>query len=217
MFTRNSILGLLCIVALPVFADTQIATCPVGGANATGYGAPALTARARVSNSADGAGPYCKELSAMSTTAYVLTTTDEGKTTEWDQIKTVLAAAAITPPATPTYLANAELTWTAPTTDTLGRALPAGTALTYNVYRGTSATALTKLTSVATTAYLDPATNATPITFYYAVTATCPTCTESGKSGTVSATVASGVIKSGPPGNVALKCVNTPIVTPAPK
>jgi len=194
----------------------QIAVCPEpAGANPTGYAAPALTARGRVSNSSDGSNAYCKEISAMSETAFVLTSSDGGKTTSWQEIKTVLAGAQVTPPKTPIYLANATMTWTPPTTDTLGRTL--SLPLTYNVYRGASATTLTKLTSVSVPQYSDPATNATPMTFYYAVTATCGSCVESGKSGVVSATIASGSVKTGPPGNVALKCTLTPAPpTPTP-
>lgn len=67
------------------------------------------------------------------------------------------------------------LTWTAPTTDANGNALPSGTVLTYDVWRATSAAGpFTQINSsaVTTTSYLDPSSGLTVGTSYtYEVTA----------------------------------------------
>lgn len=67
------------------------------------------------------------------------------------------------------------LTWVAPTTDANGNALPAGTVLTYDVWRATaSAGPFTQINSspVSGTSYLDPASGlAANTTYFYEVTA----------------------------------------------
>jgi hypothetical protein len=105
-------------------------------------------------------------------------------------------------PVTPTYLAQATLTWSAPTTNTSGS--PITVPLTYNVYRGASAATLLKLTNVSALTYVDPAGSATPTTYFYAVTATCAGCTESADSGVVSDTIAAAALTPGAPGSLAV-------------
>lgn len=63
--------------------------------------------------------------------------------------------------------ATANLNWVAPTLNTDGSAITG--SLTYNVYRGTSATSLVKIGTSSTTSYTDA--NAPVGTDYYAVTA----------------------------------------------
>lgn len=92
---------------------------------------------------------------------------------------------------------QAVVSWTAPANFTDGT--PVNVPLTYNVYRGTSAAALTKLTNVTGLTYTDPAGSATPITYFYAITATCPTCTESAQSNVVSKTIAAPALQAGAP------------------
>jgi hypothetical protein len=105
-------------------------------------------------------------------------------------------------PAMPTYLAQATLTWIAPTLNTNGTPITA--PLTYNVYRGSSATTLTKLTNVSALTYVDPAGSATPTMYYYAVTAICAGCTESADSGVVSDTIAAATLTPGAPSGLAV-------------
>ena len=113
------------------------------------------------------------------------------------------AATTVSPlPATQTYLAQATLTWAAPTTNTNGT--PITVPLTYNVYRGGSATTLTKLTNVSALTYVDPAGSATPTTYFYAVTAICAGCTESADSGVVSDTIAAAALTPGAPVGLAV-------------
>jgi hypothetical protein len=97
----------------------------------------------------------------------------------------------------PSYLAQATLTWTAPTVNTSGSAITV--PLTYNVYRGSSAATLLKLTNVSALTYVDPAGSATPTTYFYAVTATCAGCTESADSGVVSDTIAASPLTPAAP------------------
>jgi hypothetical protein len=107
------------------------------------------------------------------------------------------SAATTVSPLPVTYLAQATLTWAAPTANTNGT--PITVPLTYNVYRGSSATTLTKLTNVSALTYVDPAGSATPTTYYYAVTAICAGCTESADSGVVSDTIAAPALTPGAP------------------
>jgi hypothetical protein len=67
---------------------------------------------------------------------------------------------------------SATLTWGAPTLYSDGTAIPAGVVITYNVYQGTSATALTKVAS-GVTALTDSITTGLVdgTTYYFAVTA----------------------------------------------
>ena len=74
-----------------------------------------------------------------------------------------LATVVTTPPAGPS--AQAIVSWSAPTAFTDGT--PINVPLTYNVYRGSSATTLTKLTNVTGLSYTDPAGSATPTTYFY--------------------------------------------------
>lgn len=102
----------------------------------------------------------------------------------------------------PTLLGTATLTWVAPTTYTNGA--PITGALTYNVYRGATAAALTKLTSVTGLTYIDQAGSATPTTYFYAVTAVQPGV-ESAETPTVSDTIQAPSLIPSPPTAVAVK------------
>jgi hypothetical protein len=97
----------------------------------------------------------------------------------------------------PTYAAQVVLTWAAPIDYTNGAVIAA--PLTYNVYRGASATTLLKLTNVTGLTYTDVAGSATPTTYFYAVTAICAGCTESADSGIISATLAAASLTPAAP------------------
>lgn len=112
----------------------------------------------------------------------------------WVEASTLALTGTIT-----TTKTAANLSWTAPTQTASGAALPAGLALTYDIYRGANTTALTKLTNVSALAYVDPAGSAVPTTYYYAVSATCSTCTESAESAVVSITIAAPALQTGSP------------------
>lgn len=87
------------------------------------------------------------------------------------------------------HAAGASLTWTAPTLNTDGTSISG--SLTYNIYRGTSVTTLTKLASSSTLSYTDAT---APIgTNYYAVTAVNSAGSESAKSAIVSKVIAAPV------------------------
>lgn len=94
------------------------------------------------------------------------------------------------------------LTWTAPTTDTNGATITV--PLTYNVYRGLSATNLSVIKSgLAALTYSDPATSAAPTTYFYAVTAV-QAGEESALSQVVSATIQAPLVVPSPPPAVAV-------------
>jgi hypothetical protein len=102
-------------------------------------------------------------------------------------------------PATSPLGANtstAVLTWIAPTLNTDGSKITA--PLTFNVYRGSSAANLTKLTNVSALTYTDNAGSATPVTYFYAITAV-EAGAESVDSGVVSKTIAAAALTPGAP------------------
>ena len=80
----------------------------------------------------------------------------------------LIAPAAFAQAAPP----SAILSWVAPTVYSDGTAIPSTVAVTYNVYQGTSATALTKVASNVTTVTDSITTGlADGVTYYWAVTA----------------------------------------------
>jgi len=190
----------LALAAAAAPAAVTVQLCAPSTETPAGTGPIAPTSYARVSNSPIGAGPYCKLISAMNQTAYVSATTD-GKTFVWMKIAAALAGASVAP--TPILLQRALLTWSPVTTAAAGGPLPA--AVTYNVYRGSSATTLAKLAGgIAGTTYTDTINNVTPVTYAYAVTATCAGCTESTDSPVVTVTVAAGSVTCSAPATTAV-------------
>ena len=180
--------------------------CPSGTITAYTSQPPTSTLPIVVSSSPTGlpmATLRCQTLASTPLTWYVKYSPDNGSTWNFALIPAykALVAAATAPPVVVT-LPAANLTWTAPTTDTSGK--PLAVPLTYNVYRGTSATALTKLTNVSALTYTDPAGSATPTTYYYAVSATCASCTESAESAIVSAVLAAPPLTPANPTNLAI-------------
>jgi hypothetical protein len=107
------------------------------------------------------------------------------------------------PPVTPpqAFPSTAVLSWTAPTTNTDGSAITG--ALTYNLYRGTSATVLTKMTTVTGLTFTDHAGSASPVTYFYAVSAV-EAGQESKESNTVTVTLAAATLTPSAPTNVTL-------------
>jgi hypothetical protein len=190
---------LLASVAAYANAATTVQLCAPGTETPAGTGPIAASSYARVSNSPIGALPYCKLISQMNQTAYVSATAD-GKTFVWMKIAAALAGAPVAP--TPILLQRALLTWS-PVSVPPG--IAASVPITYNVYRGSSATTLAKLAGgISSTTYTDPISSATPVTYAYAVTATCAGCTESADSPVVTVTVAAGSVTCNAPGNVAV-------------
>ena len=206
---KSLLIALALLAAIPAGAQT-VASCQTSGVWPTGSFLPCtsvtyitqpIPATANVADMRCPATGAC----AFSWTPSVLPTDQVwAKTTAlpagtWVLASTLTFAGA----GTPAPKAQAVLTWIAPTTDVSGNPLPAGLGLTYNVYRGSSATSLTKLTNVSALTYTDPAGSTTPTTYFYAITATCATCTESAESAIVSATLAAPALKPAVPSAVA--------------
>jgi hypothetical protein len=187
---------LWCLLASPIPAAPQLLNCTNGG---TKFGVVAITATVpvNVAPSATGAGDVCQALSATPSTWFVKVTQNGGGTWTWTLISSFKAS--VPPPVPPPVAVPAPaaiLSWSAPATDTAGK--PITVPLTYNVYRGTSATTLTKLTSTSVLTYTDPG-SAVATTYFYAVTATCAACTESAESGVVSATIKAAALSPSAP------------------
>jgi hypothetical protein len=180
---------LLCLLASPAMATPQLLQCTNGG---TAFSVVAVTApvTVNVSSAASGTPNVCQLLAATPATWYVKETLDGGSTWNWVPVSSLSAA----PPA-----AAAVLTWTAPLADASGQ--PLTVALTYNIYRGASASTLTKLSNTALLTYTDPG-SATVMTYFYAVTATCSSCTESADSGVVSATIQASTLTPAAPAHL---------------
>jgi hypothetical protein len=105
-------------------------------------------------------------------------------------------------PVTPTYLAQATITWSAPLVNADGS--PISGPLTYDIYRGSTATALTKLTSVSALTYVDPAGSPTPTTYYYAVAANYAGGNPGAETNVVPDTIAAAVLVPGVPTGLAV-------------
>lgn len=158
---------------------------------------PTLKTYAKVADNATGLNTRCATLSTMPLTSYVSVSTNGGVTWSWATVASLGLSGAVTPPV-PT---SATLTWVAPTTDTTGA--PLTVPLTYNVYRGASATVLTLLLKGVTglTAVDTP-----PLlgTYWYAVSAVAAGV-ESAQTPAVSAQLTAGkVISPAPPTAVAV-------------
>jgi hypothetical protein len=215
---KSVLIALLLLAAIPATAQT-ISTCPTattGAAWAAGtflpctpaatYIAQPVPATAWVSDMrcpiapATGSCVFSWQFPAnVLSTDQVWAKTTAVPAGTWISASLIIFAGA-SPPATK---AQAVLTWVAPTLTVSGAPLPAGIALTYNVYRGASATTLAKLTNVSALTYTDPAGSTTPTTYFYAITATCATCTESADSGVVSATIIAPALQAAPPTGLA--------------
>lgn len=139
----------------------------------------------------------CALPSTKPSTWYLRVSNDGGSTYSFVTLASLGFGVSAAAPPPPSVAASAVVSWQAPTVDSAGN--PLTIALTYNLYRGTSATQLTKLASVAGLSYTDPAGSATPTTYFYAVTATCPVCTESAESAIVSATLQASAIQPAAP------------------
>jgi len=211
------LLAALCLFAGPTLHAQTVASCPTAtaGSNwATGawlpctpgatYIAQPIPASAIINDmrcplpaGTPGTCTFSWQLStAVLPTDQVWVQTTAAPAGTWVMASTLNLPSAIIPVSNPN---TAILTWVAPTTTAAGAPLPAGIALTYNVYRGMSATTLTKLTNVSALTYTDPAGSTTPTTYFYAVTATCSTCTESAESAIVSKTIVAAALKTAAP------------------
>lgn len=124
---------------------------------------------------------------------YVKYSPDNGATWAWAKLS------ILTPPPAPTITT---ITWSAVTTDTTGAPLVG--AVTYSIYRGISATALSLLAS-GITALVTTDKVAVDGTYWYAVSATCAG-REGAQSNPVSVALTSGVVVSpAPVTNVIIK------------
>jgi hypothetical protein len=200
-------LGLLTLFALPIVAGavtspTMLAVRCTNSATTTYVnGAPSNTISSEVSPTATGAtaagvnATVCAVPATEPNTWYLRVSNDGGVTYTFVTLASLGFGSAGNVPPPPNANA-AVLTWTAPTQNTDGTTITA--PLTYNVYRGASATALTKLTSVSALTYTDPAGSATPTTYFYAITAV-EAGVESVDSGVVSKTIAAAALTPGAP------------------
>jgi hypothetical protein len=210
---RYAFLGLALLACVSVHAQT-VASCPTATAGAAWaanawlpctpaatYIAQPVPATAIINDMRCPATGACalswQNSSAVLPTDQVWVQTTAAPTGTWVLASTLKLGAPITPIPPSAYDAQAVVSWTAPASFTDGTSITM--PLTYNLYRGTSATALTKLTNVSALTYTDPAGSATPTTYYYAVTATCSTCAESAQSGVVSKTIAAPKLTPGAP------------------
>lgn len=208
------------LCALPAQAQTTVASCPSASSGAAwpantflpcstpaAFIAAPVAASAIVSDMRCPLPPGTAGSCAFSwSSAQAALPTDEvwAKTAAspagtWVLASTVKSGAVVPPPPPPPVVSSSQavLTWVAPTLDVTGA--PMNVPLTYNVYRGTSAAVLTKLTNVSALSYTDPAGNPTPTTYFYAITATCAGCTESAHSGVVSKTMQAPSLQPSPP------------------
>lgn len=124
---------------------------------------------------------------------YAKYSTDGGSTWKWALLSTLATVTA--PPPVTTSVTTANIAWTAVTLDVNGNALVG--PVTYNLYRGSSATALNPLKSglSGTTATDTVTVNGT---YWYSVTAVAGGL-ESAQANPVSAALTSGVIASPAP------------------
>lgn len=208
---------LLAFLCVPASAQT-VASCPTAAAGSawpsgswlpcsspatylSATSAQPVSATALVSDMRCPAAGACvftwQPASAVLPTDGVWAVTAAAPTGQWVLAKPPNFVTQTTPPPSATYDAQAVISWTAPPAFTDGTSI--NVPLTYNVYRGTSPTALTKLTSVTGLTYTDPAGSATPTTYYYAISATCSSCTEGAESALVNKTIAAPALKPGAP------------------
>lgn len=192
---------LLLALTLPLLAHAavKVEQCPQAGTAFTVYGTvlPTLPVPMVFSNDATGdantANLHCALLKKAKPTWYAKVTSDNGATWTWAPMASLTA-----PVVVPT---TANLAWVAPTLDMAGA--PFNAALTYNIYRGPSASALTLLKNVSGLTTTDTVT--VDGTYWYAVTSNCTNCVESPKSAAVSAVLASGtVVSPAPPSGVSV-------------
>ncbi len=204
----RSILALtaLLLASSVALAYDQVATCDAPSLSCVVKFVPA-TADTQTFNTSTGAACWVtqttclwRKLSAMASTDQVMSRTGtDGSTEGWHARSTVTYVATV--PAAGT--GKATLTWSAPTVNTDGSAIT--DALTYNVYRGPSATAFTLLKAGATSPYVDSGLAAG--THYYTVTAVNSANRESAQATPASLTIAPLVVTPktpSAPGSVAV-------------
>lgn len=192
---RLASLAGLCCVAAAAQAATQVESCPPAP-----YAAVPPTTSLNIVFSTDGSdNPPTRRClpRAQALSTWFVKVTDNGGTS-WRFIP----LSSLTPPPVPAPLAT--LTWTAPTLDVAGK--PLTVPLTYNVYRGTSATALTLIKNVTGLSTTDTV----PVAglYWYALTANAVGRPESVKSPAVSALINPGSVVSpapAPPSGLTVK------------
>lgn len=165
---------LICVaVAHAATATTSVSSCTNGG---NVFKTVPISTQTTVEVTQNpGVSPIvCQLVTGTPSTWFVRTSTNGGTSWTWTLISSLGAGTSTTTPVSIT------VSWTAPTTYTTGA--PIGTTpITYNLYKGTSATTLTKVGSVAATSYVDSQVT-TGTQYFYAVTATCAGCAESAKT-----------------------------------
>lgn len=132
-------------------------------------------------------------------TWYVKYSIDGGSTWKWGLLATLAAVTAPPPVTVPPTTAN--IAWTAVTQDVGGK--PLTNPVTYNLYRGTSATVLTSIKSGLTGLTTTDTVTANGV-YWYSVTAVAGGL-ESAKANPVSAALTSGVVASpAPPASITI-------------
>jgi hypothetical protein len=217
----------LCLLALAslgaaggvAFAADQVASCAAPAVGCTVIYVPA-TPDTQSFNSATGAECWVtqascvfRKLSAMKATDKVFARTGTTGAVSWQSVSAVTFGTVTPPPPPPppaTGTGTATLTWTAPTQNTDGTAITG--ALSFNVYKGASAAALTLLKAVSGGPTTD--TGLAAGTYYYAVSAVNNSGVESARSAAASLTIAPPVTTPKTPSAPGLLTISATISTP---
>jgi hypothetical protein len=172
-----ALLALFAAGAVHAATTYYVSSCTNGGSTFKTVGISTQTT-VEVAQAPGVSATLCQLLSATPGTWSVRTSTNGGVSWAWTVLSTLNLG--VTPPPIKVQMT---VTWTPVTAFTSGALITV--PLTYNVYRGLTATALAQVGSTGALLFNDTAV-VPSTTYYYAITATCSGCTESAKSAVVS-------------------------------